>query len=157
MRLIFLSAFFLTSLSAQADIVDYLKSQPASLYDVGRLRMENYALLASSANVGRNKWISGYLAEIGPMTVVEEDEGLFYIASFGVRTNMLVEETCPAALETAIEINPNIPSVETIFPGLSSGEYEEIATNHGLKVEIFAAENTQLRLLCEVTEAVSPS
>ncbi|TMP75617.1 hypothetical protein [Pseudoalteromonas sp. S1608] len=145
MKKLLLPIFF-ASLSVNANILDDLKEKPASMYSVGKIKLELGTYLLNDKLKGER--LKGTDFKIKGFSVVEESNSIFFKASLIGRAKDMSDDTCQKMKGFTDNILPHEKTMRDIWSGLTDKQYTSLSKAFFIKTELVSKENESFTIDC---------
>ncbi len=144
--LIGLSATSLAADKSPQSAMEYLKTTPATKYEIGKLSMEMTSAVFSQQLTGRE--IKGTNFEVKNFSVKEENGNLLQVIHLEGRARDMSEGQCTELVNffKNDELFEELP--EFLWSGLTGNQYDELRSSVKVAVQLISKENESFTLEC---------
>ena len=134
------------AMSCQAGILDKLKTEPASKYELGKFQLQLMAYILNQKLKSPEKQKGEF--KIKNFRIDEKDGKLFFIVSSVGPAKELTDEACTTFNETILQ-QPLFKSLpRKTWPNLSDKEYKQLESELIVATELVSKENASFKIQC---------
>jgi hypothetical protein len=133
--------------NSSAGVLDKLKSQPASKYELGKFQLELMAYILTEESKGEKFGESGF--RLNKFYVEELENKLFLVANLEGRAKDMNNDACDNFNQAFNQTKPFDEIEKNIWPGLSDADYKAIKSEFLLSTELVSKENQSFKIRCQ--------
>ncbi|WP_417440962.1 hypothetical protein [Idiomarina sp.] len=132
--------------SNEKNAMEYLKSTPASKFELGKLSMEIGSLVLTQQY--NEQKVQGTDFEVKRFSVKEEPDNLFMVIHLEGKAKDMNDEQCNAFLNIFTDMEPFNDLPKNLWPELSESQHDELSHLVRFAVELVSRENESFTLSC---------